>query len=418
MVDFAGEGAGEGELSWGQWDNWDRIVRERIWAPVGGVEPLPPGATVTEVADVVRYLMSRHQALRTRIRIAEDGRPRQVVFAYGELPLDIVDTDDPEAVAERYRNTPMDFTAEWPVRVAVIRRDGRLTHTVTLVSHLATDAAGIVLMMAELATRATTPIDGRTPLRQAAWQRSPAGRRHNEAAMRYWENIFTTIEPNRFRTDHDEHRPRYWHGEFHSPALLSAATAIAARTGLGASTVFLTLFAVALHDVTRINPVVVRPIVGNRFRPGLSGVVCTVAQAGICVLDVAGRPFDEAAHEVRRSVITAYKYAYFDHEQMLRLLARIERERGVAIDTRCFINDRHGVAPAGTLYDTTTPPGKFRWVRGQDDPPLERLFVEIDDVPDAIQITLHLDTRAISLADAESFAVGMERIAIEAATGA
>jgi len=418
MVDFAGDGAGEGELSWGQRENWDRIVRERIWAPVGGVEQLPPGATVTDVADVVRYLMSRHQALRTRIRVAEDGRPTQVVFGSGEIPLDIVDTDHPEAVAERYRNTPMDFTAEWPVRVAVIRRDGRLTHTVTLVSHLATDAAGVVLMMAELATLTTTPIDGMPPLAQARWQGSPAGRRHSDAAMRYWENIFATIEPNRFRTVHDEHHPRYWHGEFHSPALLSAANAIAAKTGLGPSTVFLTLFAVALQDVTRINPVVVRPIVGNRFRPGLSGVVCTVAQAGICVLDVAGKPFDEAAQQVRRSVINAYKYAYFDHEQMLELRARIERERGVALDTRCFVNDRHGVAPTGTLYDTSAPAGKFRWVRGQDDPPFERLFVEIDDVPDAIQVTMHLDTRAISLADAESVAVGMERMAIQAATGA
>jgi len=247
--------------------------------------------------------------------------------------------------------------------------------------------------------------------------KAPSGA-HWDAAMRYWEHIFSTIEPNRFRTDHAEHQPRYWHGELHSPALLSAATAIAAKTGLGASTVFLTLFAVALHNVTRINPVLVRPVVGNRFRPGLSDVVCTVAQAGICVLDVAGRPFEDAMRQVRRSVIKAYKYAYFDHAQMLELQARIERERGVALDTRCFLNDRHGVAPAGALYDTTTPPGKFRWVRGQDDPPFERLFVEIDDVPDAVQVTLRLDTRLISLADAEACAVGMERIAVEAATDA
>jgi hypothetical protein len=236
--------------------------------------------------------------------------------------------------------------------------------------------------------------------------------------MRYWESIFRTIEPNRFRTDHDEHQPCYWHGEFHSPALLSAVNAIAAKSGHGASTVLLTLFAVALQDVTRINPVVVRPIVGNRFRPGLSSVVCTVAQAGICVLDVADRPFEDALRQVQRSVINAYKYAYFDHEQMVELRARIERERGVALDTRCFVNDRHGVAPTGTLYDTTTPPGKFRWVHGQDDPPFERLFVAIDDVADAIQVSLHLDTRAISLADAETCAVGMERIAISAATDA
>jgi hypothetical protein len=418
MVDFAGDGAGTGELSWGQKENWHRIVELRIWAPLGGVNPLPPGATLDDMTDTLRYLMSRHQSLRTRIRL-DDGRPVQVVFGSGEIPLEIVDAGDdadPAVVAEsvtgRYRDTPMDFTAEWPLRTAVIRHLGQLTHVVTLVSHLATDAGGIVLMMAELAARTSTPVDGMPPLAQAAWQRSPAGRRHNEAALRYWDSILRTIEPHRFH-EQPEHSPRYWHGEFTSPVLLPAVRAISDRSGLGTSTVFLALFAVALTEVTGINPVVMRPIVSNRFRPGLAGVVCTVAQAGLCVLDVAGVPFDEALRRVQRSVINAYKYAYFDHEDMVALRQRVERERGTAIDTRCFLNDRHGVLPNGMLSDAR--PGEFRWVRGQDDPPFERLFVEIDDVPDAIRVTLHLDTRSISLADAEALARGIETTALTAA---
>jgi hypothetical protein len=183
--------------------------------------------------------------------------------------------------------------------------------------------------------------------------------------------------------------------------------------------VFLALFAVALANTTGINPVVVRPIVGNRFRPGLAGVVCTVAQAGLCVLDVADVPFEEALRRVRRSVINAYKYAYFDHEQMVALRTRVERERGIELDTRCFLNDRHGVNPGGTLFDVrdTAPPSEFRWVHGQDDPPFEPLFVEIDDIPDAIRVTLHLDTRSISLADAEAFVRTMETTAMAAGKG-
>jgi hypothetical protein len=174
------------------------------------------------------------------------------------------------------------------------------------------------------------------------------------------------------------------------------------------------LFAVALTNTTGINPVVVRPIVGNRFRPGLAGVVCTVAQAGLCVLDVAGVPFDEALQRTRRSVINAYKYAYFDHVQMVALRDRVEEERGTVVDTRCFFNDRYGVNPAGSLVADAAPPSSFRWVRGQDDPPLEQLLVEIDDIPDAIQVTVKLDTRSISLTDAESFVRAMEATAVAA----
>jgi len=47
------------KLSWGQKENWHRIVEQRIWAPLGGVDPLPPGATVDDVTDTLRYLMSR-----------------------------------------------------------------------------------------------------------------------------------------------------------------------------------------------------------------------------------------------------------------------------------------------------------------------------------------------------------------------
>jgi hypothetical protein len=54
-------------------------------------------------------------------------------------------------------------------------------------------------------------------------------------------------------------------------------------------------------------------------------------------------------------------------------------------------------------------------VRGQDDAPFEPLFVEIDDLPDdAILVTLHLDTRSVSLADAEALAHGMAAIATAA----
>ncbi|HEX9337569.1 MAG TPA: condensation domain-containing protein [Pseudonocardiaceae bacterium] len=416
MVDFTGGGTGEGELSWGQKENWHRIVKQRIWAPLGGVNPLPPDTTTTDdVAAIVRYLMSRHQSLRTRLRLDDDGHPTQIVSGSGTIPMDVVDTVDAdpatvaESVAERYLNTPMDFTTEWPLRVAVIRDHGRPTHTVTMVSHLATDAAGIIVMMGELATRTSTPIDGMPPLAQAAWQRSPAGRRHNDAAMRYWEGILRTIEPDRFRPPPQEHSPRYWHGEFNSPALLPAVRAIAETTGLGTSTVVLALFAVALTDVTGINPVVVRPIVGNRFRPGLADVVCTVAQAGLCVLDVAGVPFGEALRRVQRSVINAYKYAYYDHDDMIALRTRIERERGTTLDTGCFINDRHDVR---TPNQTLAAPNEFRWLEGQDSAPLEPLFVAIDDIQSAIKVTLHMDTRSISLADAEAFARGMAKAAV------
>ena len=436
MVAFEGEGAGEGELSWGQRENWATITALGSWFPLGGITPLPAYITAESIADTLSYVMNRYPTLRTRLRF-DSGRPIQVVHASGQLPVEFVDAggDDPAEVArqvsEEYREAKLNFVGEWPLRMAAIVSHGRPTHMVGLISHLATDAAGLSLMMREMVALDGTPVTGMPPLAQAQWQHSPAGRRHNAAAMRYWEEVFRAIEPERFEHPAEAEHPRYWHGEFDSWALLPAVRSLAASSGLGTSTVFLTLLALALVQVNGINPVVIRPIVGNRFRPGLDDVVCTVAQAGICVLDVAGVPFDDALQRVQRSVMSAYKYGYFDHEDMVALRTRIERERGVEFDTGLFINDRHDVGAMAATDRTegqpdgrvaiTSPrgpgdgpaPSVFRWVHGQNSP-YERLFVEVDDIPDGIRISLHLDSRAIALAKAEQLVRAMEAIATAA----
>jgi hypothetical protein len=431
MVAFSGEGSGGSGLSWGQKEYWSAVVARRTWGPLGGVRPLPPGTTLDDVADELRYLMSRYQPLRTRLKFDAEGRPGQVVFASGELPVELVDAGDTEpgsvadAVHDRCRDAGLDFAEEWPIRTAVVLADRRPTHLILLISHFAVDATGGAIMMAEAADRTDAPVPPLQPLAQAAWQQSPAGRRQNAAVMRYWEGILRLIEPRRFPERRgEEQKPRYWHGEFDSPGLYQAARTVAARSGLETSTVLLAAFAVAWRGIAGINPVVVRPIVSNRFRPGLREVVCTLAQGGLCVLDVTGPSFLETLGRVKKAELSAFKHAYFDHDDMVELRERISRERGVEIDTSCYYNDRRGPsrlrddAPVLTprqIRDTAAP-STFKWILAQDAPEFEPLFVHIDDVPDTIRVTLHLDTRFVSAADGEALMYGMEQVALAAAS--
>lgn len=418
MVTFKGEGAGVDELSWGQSENWSAIVSQKTWIPLGGVKPLDPGTTVEDIADELAYLMSRYQPMRTKL-LFKDGRVLQEVFDSGEIALSIVDcADDPsvtaEAICDEWRASEMDFTAEWPVRMAVVRCGGELTHMAVLVSHLVTDATGAGVMMAEVARREAAPVSGMQPLEQARWQQSPAGRRQNASALRYWEGILRSIPPSRFPQALAEGGPRYWHGEFSSPAMLTALQRIVASSGLESTTVLLTLYSLALHYFTGINPVVIRPIVSNRFRPGLANVVCTLAQGGLCSLDVAGQPFGEALEIVQRSVLSAYKYAYFDHHHMVDLRSRVALDRGVEIDTSCYFNDRRSPGHMGSR--AIEDPAEFRWIASQDAPSFEQLFVHIDDVPGTVQITIYLDTAYVPAAAGEALLRKMAAIALEAGT--
>lgn len=434
LVPFAGEGAGVERLSWGQQDLWEAMQRQQSWLPLGAVVPLPPGMTVEAAAADLRFLVSRNQTMRTRLRLGVDP-PEQVVSGTGEAALDIVDvagTGDPAAVAEdvsdRYQEHDYDFATEWPVRMAVIRHKGALTHRVTVVCHLVTDGHGARLMWADLASRdpdtgeASTPPARMQPMEQARWQRTAAGERHCQAALRHWERLLRTVPARRFPDPVDRGSPRHWQGRFRSPALQLAVRAIAARTEVDSAPVLLALFAVAVGRLTGICPVVVRVLVGNRFRPGLERAVSPITEPGLCVLDLAGLTVDEAVRAARRTAFVAYKYAYYDMRRMEELIARVGRERREELDLGCYFNDRRfgrpdgmlGQPPAPEQLRAAVPRSSFEWER-KEHVPFERLFLHVNYAPDEADFTICADTHYLSPADMQACVREMESTAVAAA---
>ena len=87
IVRFEGAGSGVEELSWGQHEIWRVMDDKSDSLPIGGVRALPPGQTVADVAAGLRFVMGRHQSLRTRLHLVSGGLPRQVVHDRGEEDL-------------------------------------------------------------------------------------------------------------------------------------------------------------------------------------------------------------------------------------------------------------------------------------------------------------------------------------------
>jgi hypothetical protein len=425
VVEFTGEGAGAGDLSWGQQDIWQAMVRQRSWLPNGAWGPLAAGTTVEDVAEQLRYMMSRFPSARTRLRFAADGAPTQVVAASGEITLEIVEAggDDPAAVAEavrlRLQDTEFDFVEDWPIRMAAVRSGGALTHLVVVMCHLVADGFGTGVLLEDLATRVTTPIPAMQPLEQAAWQASASGQRQNTLALRHWDGILRGMPARRFPDTVAKPEPRHWRGEFTSFALGPALRSVTEQTGVAAAPALLAVFAVALARVTGINPVVLRPMVNNRFRPGLDRVVCMLAQYGLCQLDVAGVSFAEVLDRARRGAMTTYKHAYYHPVELDDLVRRVVAERGDDLELPCYFNDRRaadtgkGDGEPSLLQEAATR-GTFEWTTRQD-VPFEPLIVHIDDIPDAVRAIIFMDTHVVSPADGEALLRGMEAVAIEAA---
>lgn len=447
-VDFAGPGAGTAELTWGQREIWEAMVRQG-WLCLGGTLPLAPGTTVEDVADELSYMMSRFPSLRTRLRFdgtGDGGGPVQELFASGRTVLEVYDSADdrdgtgsggigefagPEetaaAVEAHYRTMVRDFEGEWPVRMAVVRHHGEPTHMVVLSCHLIADGYGIQLLTRDVESRTTAAQAGMQQLDLARWQCSPAGRRVNENSLRHWEKVLRSVPPRSLPGSDDPRAPRHWTGELRSPALKSAVSLIADRTGADSSSVFLALYAIALGRTGIYNPAVIRPVASNRFRPGLAGIVSNLAQAGICALDMTGLTVDEAVGSAKRASMTAHKNAYFDPHGLSALIDRIAQdagpghERWTCYDWTFFNDRRFEPGPTGAT-DAVTPDRlvaarartSFQWTEKKENP-FEPLFLHVEDRDESVQVVVCADTHRISPARCEAMVRAMEAAALEAA---
>lgn len=427
LVAFEGDGAGVGELSWGQRELWHVVEEKHTWLPIGTVLALPAGTTVEDAVADLRFVMCRYPSMRTRLRLDPDG-PKQVVSSSGEIALEIVDAADdadPAEVAEqvrkRYWDRYYDFVSEWPVRMAVVRHRGALTHRVWVMCHLVTDGTGARVILSELAGRETTS-SAAPPLEQARWQNSPAGQRQCDAALRHWERILRDVPAHRFPQRTETVAPRYWEATFESLAMHLALRAISARTGVEVPSVLLAVFAVALARVTGINPVVVVLVVNNRFRPGLARTVSPIIHPGLCRIDVPDATVDEAVAATRRRAMTAYKYAYYYPPRREEIIERVNRERGEPVDLECSLNDSRltprsetGPPPTPEQVRAALSHSSFEWTRRQDHRPFDKLYVTVEDVPGTIRLAVVTDTHHVSPDDTQAVIRGMEQVAVAAA---
>jgi hypothetical protein len=437
LIHFAGEGSGTGGLTWGQKGVWRSILMDGEAKTMGGVVKIPGGTTVARISDSMRFVLGRHQALRTRLRFGPDGPAgpvRQEVHESGEIPLEIVEAapdEDADVVAaelqRRYRFTPFDYERDWPVRIGAVRQAGVVTHTVAVYLHTSMDALGLTVLVQDLAGhlagREAGPVTAMQPLELAAKEGGPAAQRQSRTSLQHMESVLRAVPAEPWPStgaDTDEHDTLYhW-----SPRLALAVTTVAGRMGIDTSPVLLGMYAVSLGRVTGINPMAVQMAVSNRFRPRLGDTVAPLAQVAPCLLDVAGTSLAGAVGKAWRGAMTAYKHAYYDPAGRSELVRRLTAECGKQVDLFVFFNDRR--RPGETAVPEPDPAGlseqlaalrdrsTVRWdlVAG---PMREAVYLDVDDRAGALELVLTVDLRILTRADAERMLRGMEDLAAQLA---
>lgn len=437
-VPFAGADAGTGPLTWGQKAMLRDMRASGNQFSMGGRLRLPEGSTVEDAAARVSALVGRYAALRMRLTTDDAG---QEIAASGELGLDILtlpDDADPSDVA-RYPADLMDelplgrfdFHRDWPLRMTLVRHRGACLNLVWGLSHLAADGGVHVLLLADLLAdgdRAAGAPPRPQILDVARSEQTAQLRQLSSRAMRYWEAQLRSIPAQTFgepTASPDPEEQRYLQVRFRSPAAHLAIQAIARRTATDVSRVTLAVIATAIGRVTRVNPLTLKVMVNNRFRPGLAEVIAPIAQNSAVTIDVSDTTIDGVVARARGASLTAGMRAYCDPDELADVAARLDAERGYPATITCRVNDQRAMVARAEEQPALGEVNPEQLARRRDETsltwlgPKENMFEQanilIENRPGVVSLHLMWDRWSLTNAQVEALLRGVEEVAVEAA---
>lgn len=443
VVRFAGAQAGTQPLTWGQKAILQDMQDSGNQFSMGGRYKLPEGSSVEDAADRLSGLVGRHASLRMRLHTDGAGRLCQEVAGSGRLSLEIltIRDDADRADVARYAADLMetwplarfDFHSDWPLRATALKHRGTCLYMVWALSHLAADGGGHLLLLADLIAAGKASGTADAPQRQqlpdiAQSEQTPQLRQLSSRAMRYWESQLRNIPAQTFGepgSQASQAQPRHWQARFSSPAAHLAMLVIAKRTGTDASRVTLALITTAIARATGVQPLTIKVMVNNRFRPGLADVIAPIAQNSVVTIDVADTTIDEVVARARGASLTAGMRAYYDPDDLREVMARLDAERGYPASITCRVNDQRAMimgADGAAGHGEVTPELLARrlaetsltWL-GQRDNMHEQANILIENRPDVLSLHMMWDRWSLTNGQVEALLRGVEEVAVEAA---
>jgi hypothetical protein len=351
-VSTADGAAGTYPLSWGQawpWLDQYRFPDRRTFDPVGfRVALAEPGVAMATATDALRLLCDRHESLRTRYFVADDGEPFQRIgepaleYEVVRLSADADPAQRERRVAEIIdtRYPPFDVTRYCALGVLVARGD-RVLDVLILLDHVAADVWGGGVLRRDLAALLDPASTGTAdppgqPRELALEQATEAGARRNQAGLAYWRRqmmsiphtLFPEISEGRDTGRHSVHVAR-----LRSPAAALAVECLAERYRVPASAVLLGAYAAVMSASTGFRTIGVSTVVNNRFsarrrNTATSTVLPALASVEVDWADTVGSLLRQAAG----AQLAATQRAECDNTETLLEGIRVQHQRGTSSD--------------------------------------------------------------------------------------
>lgn len=349
-------------LAWGQCRQWRMhhlLPAEERWRRNSFVHwPVPDGATPGAVRIAVDALVARHEALRSKYRLDDQGRRVQCVNPAAEVPIELHDlsgADDPHAageeIARKLYRRPFQLDGEPPLRVAAATVGTAVRWLFLVIHHIAADNLGLALLRRELQSVLWEVAGGRLPpvgadvpeqpADEVAYERTDRVRRASEASLEYWRDIVSeaplvtlpVVPPG-------DPAPESGEWSVASPPAAVACQAIARRHGVHEPVVLLALFTLVLWGYTGCDRQLVELTASNRYEPGRMRVVTSLTLPFYTIISGLGpgMRFSELLQRAKKATMKAYRLGRYDEDAVAELLARESYERGANLTSVPIFN--------------------------------------------------------------------------------
>lgn len=329
---------------------------------------LPTGAGVDDVVAALGVLVARHEGLRTLF--PGEGERVQRVLQHCELPVDVYEHGDatpPDLTAElfhRLRDAEFDLAEELPLRAAIAVRDGVPTVAAVVYSHVVVDLMSAELLGREFTALAADPARRHVnpaphqPLDQAAYERSPAGRRRLDAALAYWERHLRRLPQCTWAAPRSTAPPGgAVSGWLWSRAGAQALPHITARVGASESMVVLAAICAVLARRTGHRHFPLPTLASNRFERRLREYIGPLAADSLVPIDADADSYDEQVRRVGSAVLRAGRQAMVDDVARVRMIDRIHHDRGNWYGRDTTFNDASTFNDSEATPEATEPAG-------------------------------------------------------------
>ena len=262
------------------------------------------------------------------------------------------------------------------------------------------------------------------PLDQVAAERSPAGVRRADAAIRYWDSLLRTAPQAMFALPTPADPPtRRRRATFRSRAAALALTRVVPRTGTGYSTVVLAAVAVCLAQRTGNDSCLLTSVAGNRIRGPARSYVGNLAQDALLHIDTRAAGFDEVVRRAGTAALNAYRFSLFDSGRLWETIETVGVERGTRFHRDCVYNDFSVLQgpppldlPPAPLAEVRAALPESRITTVPDESFPVAVYLSVRQAHEELVITLWADPAHLPRAGVE-FLRGVERLLVAAAEG-